>query len=119
MAIAARALGSGDRRLPVRESSGWPSSARAAGGADNVSAVLRGTSFDGDAGPASRPCLGIEFAQVARDAALGNVEAGLVASLTNGALLDRLGRVLCVAGLPDRRLPSPAFIHYDARARPA
>ena len=60
---------------------------------------------------------GIEFAQVAATPALGNVEAGLVASLTSVRFSIVSG------GLPLRRsvrvviaLAVPAFIRYDARA---
>ena len=89
----------------------------AAGAADNVSAVLRGTILwtvtpDELRGRVS----GIEFAQVAATPALGNVEAGLVASLTSLRFSIVSGGVACVAGTVVVALAVPAFIRYDARA---
>jgi MFS family permease len=89
----------------------------AAGAADNVSAVLRGTILwmvtpDSLRGRVS----GIEFAQVAATPALGNVEAGLVASLTNVRFSIVSGGLLCVVGTVVIALAVPAFIRYDARA---
>jgi MFS family permease len=90
----------------------------AAGAADNVSAVLRGTILwtvtpDELRGRVS----GIEFAQVAATPALGNVEAGLVASLTSLRFSIVSGGLLCVAGTVVIALAVPAFTRYDARAR--
>jgi MFS family permease len=89
----------------------------AAGAADNVSAVLRGTILwtvtpDELRGRVS----GIEFAQVAATPALGNVEAGLVASLTSLRFSIVSGGLACVAGTVVVALAVPAFIRYDARA---
>jgi MFS family permease len=89
----------------------------AAGAADNVSAVLRGTILwtvtpDHLRGRVS----GIEFAQVAATPALGNVEAGLVASLTSLRFSIVSGGLACVAGTFIVALAVPALIHYDARA---
>ena len=89
----------------------------AAGAADNVSAVLRGTILwtvtpDGLRGRLS----GIEFAQVAATPALGNVEAAVVASLTSLRLSIVSGGLLCIAGTFLVALAVPAFIRYDARA---
>jgi MFS family permease len=89
----------------------------AAGAADNVSAFLRGTILwtvtpDELRGRVS----GIEFAQVAATPALGNVEAGLVASLTSLRLSIVSGGLACVAGTVLIALAVPAFIRYDARA---
>ena len=91
----------------------------AAGAADNVSAVLRGTILwtvtpDQLRGRVS----GIEFAQVAATPALGNVEAGLVASLTSVRFSIVSGGLACVAGTFIIALAVPALIHYDARAQP-
>jgi MFS family permease len=91
----------------------------AAGAADNVSAVLRGTILwtvtpDHLRGRVS----GIEFAQVAATPALGNVEAGLVASLTSLRFSIVSGGLACVAGTFIIALAVPALIHYDARAQP-
>ena len=91
----------------------------AAGAADNVSAVLRGTILwtvtpDHLRGRVS----GIEFAQVAATPALGNVEAGLVASLTSVRFSIVSGGLACVVGTFIVALAVPALIHYDARAEP-
>jgi MFS family permease len=88
-----------------------------AGAADNVSAVLRGTILwtvtpDQLRGRVS----GIEFAQVAATPALGNVEAGLVASLTSLRFSIVSGGLFCVAGTVLIALAVPAFTRYDARA---
>jgi MFS family permease len=90
----------------------------AAGAADNVSAVLRGTILwtvtpDEVRGRVS----GIEFAQVAATPALGNVEAGLVASLTSLRFSIVSGGLACIGGTFIIALAIPAFTHYDARAR--
>ena len=89
----------------------------AAGAADNVSAVLRGTILwtvtpDELRGRVS----GIEFAQVAATPALGNVEAGLVASLTSLRFSIVSGGLVCVVGTVLIALAVPAFTRYDARA---
>jgi MFS family permease len=89
----------------------------AAGAADNVSAVLRGTILwtvtpDSLRGRVS----GIEFAQVAATPALGNVEAGLVASLTSLRFSIVSGGIACVLGTVVVALAVPALIRYDARA---
>jgi MFS family permease len=89
----------------------------AAGAADNVSAVLRGTILwavtpDSLRGRVS----GIEFAQVAATPALGNVEAGLVASLTSLRVSIVSGGIGCVLGTVVIALAVPALIRYDARA---
>ena len=89
----------------------------AAGAADNVSAVLRGTILwtvtpDELRGRVS----GIEFAQVAATPAIGNVEAGLVASLTSLRFSIASGGLLCVLGTVLIALAVPAFTRYDARA---
>jgi len=90
----------------------------AAGAADNVSAVLRGTILwtvtpDEVRGRVS----GIEFAQVAATPALGNVEAGLVAELTSLRFSIVSGGLLCIIGTVVVALAVPAFTHYDARAQ--
>jgi MFS family permease len=89
----------------------------AAGAADNVSAVLRGTIlWTVTPDPLRGRVSGIEFAQVAATPAIGNVEAGLVASLTSLRFSIVSGGVLCVAGTVLVALAVPAFIRYDARA---
>ena len=89
----------------------------AAGAADNVSAVLRGAILwnvtpDWIRGRVS----GIEFAQVAATPALGNVEAGVVASLTSLRFSIVSGGLACIAGTFLIVLAVPALIHYNARA---
>ena len=89
----------------------------AAGAADNVSAVLRGTilwTLTPD--PLRGRVSGIEFAQVAATPALGNVEAGLVASLTSLRFSVVSGGLACVAGTVVIALAVPALIRYEARA---
>jgi MFS family permease len=90
----------------------------AAGAADNVSAVVRGTILwtvtpDWIRGRVS----GIEFAQVAATPALGNVEAGVLASLTSLRFSIVSGGLACVAGTVVVALAVPALIRYDARPR--
>ena len=90
----------------------------AAGAADNVSAVLRGTilwtvSPDELRGRVS----GIEFAQVAATPAIGNVEAGVLAELTSLRFSIVSGGLACMAGTVLIALAVPAFIHYDAHRR--
>jgi len=90
----------------------------AAGAADNISAVLRGTilwtvSPDEVRGRVS----GIEFAQVAATPAIGNVEAGVVAELTSLRFSIVSGGLACVAGTVLIAFALPAFIHYDAHLR--
>ena len=89
----------------------------AAWAADNVSAVLRGTILwtvtpDWIRGRVS----GIEFAQVASTPALGNVEAGVVASLTSLRFSIVSGGLACIAGTFLIVLAVPAILRYDARA---
>ena len=95
------ALGHRDRRRsasPTRSGSRCVLLA-AAGAADNVSAVLRATILltvtpDELRGRVS----GIEFAQVASAPTLGNLEAGVVASLTSLRFSIVSGGLLCVIG---------------------
>src|SRR4029453_13396654 len=89
----------------------------AAGAADNVSAVLRGTMLwtvtpDELRGRVS----GIEFAQGGATPAIGNVEAGLGASLTSLRFPLVSGGFLCAVGTVLIGIAVPAFTRYDARA---
>jgi len=91
-----------------------------AGGADLVSAVLRSTMLLELTPDALRGRLtGIEFAQVASAPALGNLEAGTLASLTSLRTSIVSGGVACVAGCALLALAFPALIRYDSRARAA
>ena len=92
----------------------------AAGAADNVSAVLRGTIlWTVTPDPLRGRVSGIEFAQVASTPALGNVEAGVVASLTSVRTSIVSGGLACVAGTALIALFVPSFIRYryDADAQ--
>jgi MFS-type transporter involved in bile tolerance (Atg22 family) len=91
-----------------------------AGAADLVSAVFRGTMLMTLTPDSLRGRLsGIEFMQVASAPSLGNVEAGVVASLTSLRFAVVSGGVLCVAGTVFLALLFPALIRYDAKARAA
>jgi MFS family permease len=90
----------------------------AAGAADNVSAVLRGTILLTVTPERLRGRLsGIEFAQVAATPALGNVEAGVVASLTSVTTSIVSGGLACVATCALTALAVPDLLRYDAQAR--
>jgi MFS family permease len=88
-----------------------------AGAADLVSAVLRSTILM-SVTPKSMlgRMLGLEFAQVASAPALGNLEAGVVASVTSLRLSVVSGGILCVAGTIAIALALPALVRYDAKA---
>jgi MFS family permease len=89
-----------------------------AGGADLVSAVLRGTMMLELTPDKLRGRLtGIEFAQVASAPSLGNLEAGVVASVTSIRTSIVSGGIFCVAGCVLLSLAFPALIKYDSRAR--
>jgi MFS family permease len=88
-----------------------------AGGADLVSALFRSAILLSATAESMRGRLaGIEFAQVASAPTLGNVEAGLVASLTSIRFSVVSGGVLCVAGTVVIGLLLPALARYDAKA---
>jgi len=87
-----------------------------AGAADFVSAVLRSNILlsvtpDSLRGRVS----GIELAQVASAPELGNVEAGIVASLTSVRASIVSGGLLTIAGTLAVALAVPALVRYDAR----
>jgi MFS family permease len=87
-----------------------------AGAADFISAVLRGTILLQATPDAMRGRLsGIELAQVASAPQLGNVEAGVVASLTNVRFSIVSGGIACVAGTILAALALPALVRYDSR----
>jgi len=62
---------------------------------------------------------GIEFMQVASAPALGNLEAGVVASLTSICVSVASGGLLCVAGTVLSAAAFPALLRYDAKSRAA
>jgi MFS family permease len=87
-----------------------------AGAADNISAVFRSTIMLSATPEAMRGRLtGIEFAQVASAPTLGNVEAGVVASLTSLRFSIVSGGVLCVLGTVLVAAAFPALLRYDAK----
>jgi MFS family permease len=96
----------------------WPALAllAVAGAADFFSAVLRSTMLiratpDHLLGRLQ----GIEFAQVASAPNLGDVEAGVLASLTSLRFSVVSGGVLCVIGCIATALALPRFLRYDSR----
>lgn len=98
----------------------WPALVllAAAGGADFYSAVLRSTMLLRSTPDHLRGrLLGIEFTQVASAPNLGDLEAGVLASLTSLRFSVVSGGVLCVAGCLATALALPGFLRYDA-ARP-
>ena len=87
-----------------------------AGGADFISAVLRDTILLTASPDELRGRLsGIELAQVASAPALGNLEAGVVASLAGIRASVVSGGVLTVLGTAAVAAALPAFVRYDAR----
>jgi MFS family permease len=96
----------------------WPALAllAVAGGADFFSAVLRSTMLiratpDHLLGRLQ----GIEFAQVAAAPNLGDLEAGVLASLTSLRFSVVSGGVLCVVACIATALSLPKFLAYDSR----
>jgi MFS family permease len=89
-----------------------------AGGADYFSAILRGTILIQATPDAMRGRLsGIELAQVAGAPQLGNVEAGVVASLTSVRFSIVSGGIACVAGTIIVALMLPALLRYESPVR--
>jgi MFS family permease len=62
---------------------------------------------------------GIEFMQVASAPTIGNLEAGVVASLTSIRTSVASGGLLCVAGTLASAAAFPALLHYEAKRRAA
>ncbi|HYA09039.1 MAG TPA: MFS transporter [Gaiellaceae bacterium] len=87
-----------------------------AGAADQVSAVFRSTIVLTVTPDHMRGRLGgIEFAQVTSTPALGNLEAGIVASLTSLRFSIVSGGILCVVGTLVCASVYPVLLRYDAR----
>jgi MFS family permease len=87
-----------------------------AGGADFFSAVLRSTMLmratpDHLLGRLQ----GIEFTQVASAPSLGDLEAGVLASLTSLRFSVVSGGLLCIVGCVVTAFALPQFLRYDAR----
>jgi MFS family permease len=90
----------------------------AAGAADFVSAVLRSAILMQTAPDELRGRLsGIELAQVASAPALGNLEAGVVASLTSLRFSVVSGGLACVVGIVGVALAIPALVRYEQAVR--
>src|SRR3954471_4218541 len=88
-----------------------------AGAADFLSAVLRSTIVLVATPDALRGRItGIEFTQVAAAPTLGNVEAGVLASLTSLRFSIVSGGLACIAGCGLLALAIPALLRYDAKA---
>jgi MFS family permease len=91
-----------------------------AGLADQVSAIFRNTML-----LALTPdrllgrVRGIEFMQVASAPSLGNLEAGVVASLTSIRVSVASGGLLCVAGTLASAAAFPALLRYEAKRHAA
>ena len=86
-----------------------------AGGADFFSAVLRSTILLRSTPDHLRGrLLGIEFTQVASAPSLGDLEAGVLASLTSLRFSVVSGGILCVAGCALTALALPGFLRYDS-----
>jgi hypothetical protein len=93
------ALGRGDRAFGFAEIAlARAALLAAAGAADNVSAVLRGTILWTVTPDTLRAASRDRVRPGRRDAALGNVEAGVVASLTSVRFSIASGGLLCVIG---------------------
>jgi MFS family permease len=87
-----------------------------AGAADNISAVFRATIMLSATPESMRGRLtGIEFMQVASAPTLGNLESGVVASLTSLRFSIVSGGFLCVIGTLVVAALFPALIRYDAK----
>jgi MFS family permease len=89
-----------------------------AGGADFYSAVLRSTMLLRSTPDHLRGrLLGIEFMQVASAPSLGDLEAGVLASLTSLRFSVVSGGLACIAGCAITAVALPRFLRYDAHAR--
>ena len=91
-----------------------------AGLADQISAIFRSAMLLALTPDRLRGrLLGIEFFQVASAPTLGNLEAGVVASLTSIRFSVASGGILCIAGAIASALAFPALLRYDTKAREA
>ena len=97
----------------------WPALAllAVAGGADFYSAVLRDALLLRSTPDHLRGrMLGIEFMQVASAPSLGDLEAGVLASLTSIRFSVVSGGVACIVGCVATALALPGFLRYDTHA---
>jgi MFS family permease len=116
VAVSAAAWGAAVVAFGVSRSL-WPAlvALAAAGGADMVSAVLRSTMVIDATPDAMRGRVaGIELMQVASAPALGDVEAGALASVTSVRFSVVTGGLACIAGSLLIALAVPALARYDA-----
>src|SRR3954447_16888891 len=91
-----------------------------AGGADLISAVLRGTMLMELTPDAMRGrMIGIEFAQVTGAPSLGNLEAGALASATSIRTSVVSGGLACVVGCVLLAAAFPALLKYRREPTPA
>jgi MFS family permease len=89
-----------------------------AGLADEISAILRSTILFACTPDRYRGRMqGFELAQVASTPALGNVEAGVVASLTSLRFSVVSGGIACVLGTVAVLAALPSLVRYDASGR--
>jgi MFS family permease len=87
-----------------------------AGGADFFSAVLRSTMLLRATPDHLRGrLLGIEFMQVASAPSLGDLEAGVLASVTSLRFSVVSGGVACIAGCVVTAVALPSFLRYESR----
>jgi len=87
-----------------------------AGGSDFYSAVLRSVILLRSTPDHLRGRLrGIEFMQVASAPSLGDLEAGVLASLTSLRFSIVSGGFLCIIGCVAATLALPGYLRYDAR----
>jgi MFS family permease len=91
-----------------------------AGACDMISGIFRGTIWNTTIPDRLRGRLaGIEQVSYSAGPLLGNLEAGIVASLAGIRASIVSGGVLCVAGVALAALALPAFRRYDAREHAA
>jgi MFS family permease len=91
-----------------------------AGGADQISAIFRSTMMLTLTPDELRGRLsGIEFMQVASAPSFGNLEAGVLASLTSLRFSIASGGLACIGACLLCALAFPALIRYDSRAHEA
>ncbi len=91
-----------------------------AGLADQVSAIFRNAMLLAlTPGRLLGRVRGIEFMQVASAPSLGNLEAGVVASLTSIRTSVASGGLLCIAGTLASAAAFPALLRYEAKRRAA
>jgi MFS family permease len=87
-----------------------------AGAADNISAALRSAIVLAATPDEMRGRVsGIELAQVASAPTLGNVEAGVVASITSLRFSIVSGGIACIVGTVVILAALPQLLRYDAR----